>query len=207
MTRVLLALVLAAGLTAAANAAVVAFSVDGVPTYGQPVEVRPSDWLEVGIWIGPDFPLESFTVDFYDTGPWIAPEPLPKVDFQDLGPAGTGDVRWVPPEPSIPDPPWDPGLSDARWFSDWGVWSIGGFISGTELFEGPGVVAEFDVHIADYPESTILNLEIDFVELVGPTGYEDMPDVYPLVLHVTPEPATIGLLVLGGLAALRRRST
>jgi len=197
MTRVLLALVFAAGLTAAANAAVVQFSVDGVPVDGSvPVEVRPSDWIVVDIWIIPDFPLESYTVDFYPTGPWVDPEPLPKVPG-DLGPGGTGDVRFPPP--------WDPGLSDAQWFASYGVWSIGGFVSGTDLFEGPGSVAEFDVHIADYAESTILNLEIDFVELVGPTGYEDMPDVLPLVLHVTPEPATIGLLVLGGLAVLRRR--
>jgi len=190
MTRVLLALLLAAGLTAAANAAVVTFSVDGVPTYGQPVEVRPSDWIEVGIWIEPDFPLESFTVDFYATGPW---EPLPK-DF------------WFG-SPIVFPPPWDPEFADVLWLEMWGVWEIGAFIPGTELFEGPGVVAFFDVHIADYPESTILNLEFDFIELAGPTGggYEDSPDAYPLVLHVTPEPATIGLLMLGGLAVLRRR--
>jgi len=202
MTRVLLGLVLAAGLTAAANAAVVQFSVNGVPTYGQTVEVRPSDWIEVGIWIEPDFPLESFTVDFYDTGPWIDPYPLPK-DEGDLGPAGSGAVIFPPWDPVLP--PWDPGLSDARWLEMFGVWEIGGFITGNDLFDRPAVVAQFDVHIADYPESTILNLEFDFAELVGPTGYEDAPDTFPLVLHVTPEPATIGLLVLGGLAVLRRR--
>ena len=197
MARLLLALVLAAGLTVAANAAVVQFSVDGVPVDGSvPVEVRPSDNIVIDIWIAPDFPLESYTVDFYATGPWADPDPLPMVPG-DLGPNGTGDVRFPAP--------WDPGLSDAQWMASWGVWSIGGFASGATLFEGPGSVAEFDVHIPDVPESTILNLEFDFIELVGPTGYDDMPQMMPLVLHVTPEPATIGLLVLGGLAALRRR--
>jgi hypothetical protein len=198
MTRLLLALVLAAGLTAAANAAVVQFSVDGLPVDGSvPIEVRPSDNIVVDIWITPDFPLESYTVDIYPTGPWVDPEPLPMLEGIDLGPAGTGDV-------SFPAP-FDPGLSDARWIGAYGVWSIGGFVSGATLFDQPGPVAFFDVHIPDVPISTILNLEIDFVELVGPTGYDDMPEMLPLVLHVTPEPATIGLLVLGGLAALRRR--
>jgi len=196
MTRLLLALVLAAGLTAAANAAVVQFAVDGVPVDGSvPVEVRPSDIVQVGIWIEPDFPLESYLVDFYATGPWM---PLPQEDNVDIGPAGSGLV-------GLPTPPWDQGLSDARWLDMFGVWEVGGFIATGDLFAAPGVVAFFEAHIPDVPESTILNLELDFIELSGPTGYDDMPNVLPLVLHVTPEPATIGLLVLGGLAALRRR--
>jgi len=196
MARTLLALLLAAGLTAAASAAVVQFSVDGVPVDGSvPVEVRPSDWIEVGIWIDPDFPLETFLVDFYATGPWV---PLPQ-DGNDIGPAA------LFPYVRLPDPPWDQGLSGARWLDMFGVWEVCGFISTGELFAEPGVVAEFDAHIPDVPESTILNLEFDFAELQGPTGYDDMPEFLPLVLHVTPEPATIGLLVLGGLAVLRRR--
>jgi hypothetical protein len=198
MTRLLLALVLAAGLTVAANAAVVQFSVDGVPVDGSvPIDVRPSDNIVVDIWITPDFPLETYLVDIYPTGPWVDPEPLTKVDNVDIGPAGTGEV-------SIPLP-FSQSLSDARWLASFGVWEISGFIDGTVLIDQPGPVAFFDVHIPDVPESTLLNLEFDFVELQGPTGYDDMPEMMPLVLHVTPEPATIGLLVLGGLAALRRR--
>jgi len=57
------------------------------------------------------------------------------------------------------------------------------------------------VDLSDYPVSTVLNLEIDYAEV----GVYWVDVTYPLVLHVTPEPATLGLLALGGLAAMRRR--
>ena len=178
MARFLLALVFAAGLTAAANAAVVQFSVDGVPVDGSvPIEVRPSDTIMVDVWITPDTPIENFWVDVLPTGPWN-----PLIDAV-----------------VAPIPPWDNEDFFATWDAGWGVLSIGGFLR-VDPWAGPGGVAEFPVHIPDVPESTILNLEFDYVE-VGAGGAQ----VLPLILHVTPEPATIGLLVLGGLAALRRR--
>ena len=175
MTRVLLALVFAAGLTVAANAAVVQFSVDGVPVDGSvPIEVVPSQVIMVDVWIVPDAPIENFWVDILPTGPWN-----PLIDAVAL-PIGV----WANDDYFAG---WDPG---------YGVLSIGGFVR-AEPWAG---VAEFEVHIPDLPISTILNLEYDYVE-VGAGGAQ----VLPLILHVTPEPATIGLLVLGGLAALRRR--
>ena len=179
MTRVLLALVFAAGLTVAANAAVVQFSVDGVPVDGSvPIEVVPSQVVMVDVWIVPDagVPIENFWVDILATGPW---DPLPDAVV-------------------TPIPPWDNDDFFAGWDPDWLVLSIGGFLR-VEPWAGPGGVAEFPVHIPDLPYSTMLNLEYDYVE-IGAGGAE----VLPLVFHV-PEPATIGLLVLGGLAALRRK--
>jgi hypothetical protein len=178
MARFLLALVFAVGLTAAANAAVVQFSVDGVPVDGSvPIEVQPSDEIMVDVWVVPDGAIENFWVDILPTGPWN-----PLVDAV-----------------VTPIAPWANDDFFAGWDPSWGVLSIGGFLR-TEPWAGPGSVAEFLVHIPDVPESTILNLEYDYIE-VGAGSAQGLP----LVLHVTPEPATIGLLVLGGLAALRRR--
>jgi hypothetical protein len=180
MTRVLLALVFAVGLTAAANAAVVQFSVDGVPVDGTvPIEVLPSDEIMVDVWIVPDAPIENFWVDILPTGPW---DPFVQSGFV---------VQMLPP--------WDNDDSFAGWDPGYGVYSIGGFIR-VEPWAGPGAVAQFLVHIPDVPISTILNLEYDYAE-VGAGGAQALP----LILHVTPEPATIGLLVLGGLAALGRK--
>ena len=195
MSRIVLALVFAVAMSATATAATVQFSVDGVPTDGSvPVEVVPSQQVTIGLYVTPDFELESYTVDFYPTGPWT---PLSQQDGLDMGPNGTGEVQFPAP--------WDPGLSDAQWYSSYGTWEFGGFISGAVLFPGPGDVATFVVHIPDVAESTILNLEWDFIELAGPGGTVEADVLYPLSLHVTPEPATLGLLALGGLAALRRR--
>jgi hypothetical protein len=182
---------LAGALTAGASASTVQFSVGGVPVdAGQVIEVAPSDDLLVGIWVTPDQPMESYTIDMFLTGPW--PQP---------------DVVICDPPWGVFPPPWDPGLSDVIWIPSWGVYEFSGFV-GDELFVGPGVVAEFYVHIPDVPYSTILNMEYDFTELVGPAGYyDDMSEHLPLVLHVTPEPVSLGLLALGGLVALRRRIT
>jgi len=198
MSRIVLALVFAVAMSAAATAGTVQFAVDGVPTDGSvPIEVVPSQQVEIGVYITPDFELESFLVDFYPTGPWA---PLPQVDGEDIGPAGSGLV-------GLPNPPWDQGLSDAKWLDMFAVWEVGGFISTGDLFSQPGLVAFFNAVIPDVAESTILNLEFDFAELSGPIGggYDDAPNLLPLSLHVTPEPATLALLALGGLAALRRR--
>jgi len=198
MSRTVLALVFAVAMSATATAATVQFAVDGVPTDGTvPIEVLASDNIVVGIWVTPDFPLETVLVDVYATGPWVDPEPLTKVDNVDIGPAGTGEV-------SIPLP-FSQSLSDARWLASYGVWEISGFIDVGDLMDQPGLVAFFDVHIPDLSESTTLNLEFDYAELTAPGLVDDAPEFLPLVLHVTPEPATLGLLALGGLAALRRR--
>jgi len=195
MTRVLLTLVLAAGLTAAANATTVQFSVDGVPVDGSvPVEVRPSDWINVDVWIAPDAPISAWFADIFPTGDW------PVNPLLDIQPVPVGD--WADVENAFfENLGWDPGF---------GVYSIGGFVGiknpddpggpWPQDWAGPGPVAMFEIHIPDAPVSTILNLEFD-AQFVEPAA--DV--VLPLVLHVTPEPATIGLLVLGGLAALRRR--
>jgi len=189
MYRMLLALILAGALTAGASGSTVQFSVGGVPVgAGEVIEVEPSDWLTVGVYVAPDAPLESFTVDIVPTGPWPLPPPWAVCD---------------PPSPW----PWDPTFPSPGWVPEYGVFMLGGFILGDELFVGPGVVAEFDVHIPDVPYSTILNMEYDFTELVGPGYYDDMSEQLPLVLHVTPEPVSLGLLALGGLVALRRRVT
>ena len=196
MSRIVLALFFAVAMSAVATASTVQFSVDGVPTDGSvPIEVVPSQQVQIGLYVTPDFDLEGFTVDFYATGPWV---PLPQEDGVDIGPAGSGLVQFPPP--------WGQGLSDAKWLDLYSVWELGGFAE-TTLFTGPGDVATFMVHIPDVAESTILNLEFDFAELAGylgsPTVEADV--LLPLSLHVTPEPATLALLALGGLAALRRR--
>jgi hypothetical protein len=175
---------LAGALTAGASASLVQFSVGGVPVgAGEVIEVEPSNMLTVGVWIVPDAPIENFWVDLMATGPWDPFTDL-VVDPYPWQPWDNDDFIWLPPEP--PDF-WPP--------------SIGGFLR-LDPWAGPGVVAEFVVHIPDVPESTILNLEYDYVE-VGTGG----ADVLPLVLHVTPEPVSLGLLALGGVLAQRRRMT
>ncbi len=179
MCRMLLAVMLAGALTAGASGSTVQFAVGGVPVgAGEVIEVEPSDDLLVGIYVTPDEPIENMWVDFLATGPWPGPPVWPE------------DIVLLPPWEGC-WPTYDPDL---------GVYSIGGLAS--ELWAGPGAVAEFLVHIPDVPVSTTLNLEYDYAE-VGAGGV----DMLPLVLHVTPEPVSLGLLALGGLVALRRRLT
>jgi len=182
MSRILLAVMLAGALTAGASASTVQFSVGGVPVdAGQVIEVAPSDEIMVDVWIAPDAPIENFWVDILATGPW---DP-----FFDLS------------QSINPLPPWN--NDDFTAFPDpaHGIYSIGGFLRG-DPWAGPGAVAEFLVHIPDVPKSTILNLEYDYAEV----GAETV-EMLPLVLHVTPEPVSLGLLVLGGVVAMRRRVT
>ncbi len=188
MMRTLLAMLCGVVPSAGASASLVQFSVDGLPVDGSvPIEVRPSDEIVVGVWVIPDAPVENFWVDFYPTGPWPAP---PLAEVPDL----------LMDEDVVMYGPWANGDAFAGYDPAFEMYSIRGFLRG-DSWAGPGGVATFVVHIPEVASSTILNLEYDY----GEVGPGEAQVVLPLVLHVTPEPATIGLLVLGGLAALRRR--
>jgi hypothetical protein len=183
MTVMVCTLAVAAG----ASASTMQFSVNGIPVDGSVQEV-PQGITTIGIYMTPDVPVETFFVEFFATGPWVAPEPLPELD--DL--IASGDVRMLAV--------WDNEFAAAQWDVFYSTWVIGGFLPG-ELESEPQVVAEFDVDLSSYVVSTVLNLEFDFAEV----GLYEADVMLPLVLHVTPEPATVGLLVFGGLAALWRR--
>jgi hypothetical protein len=163
------------------------FSVNGVPVDGSAQEV-PQAVTTIGIYIAPDSPVESFCADLFATGPWVAPEPLPELD--DL--IASGDVRHLGD--------WANEYAYAGWFDGYDEWSICGFLDMGPTSE-PQVVAEFDVDLSGYPVSTVLNLEFSLAEI----GIEEADVAYPLLLHVAPEPASLGLLALGVLAAIRRR--
>jgi hypothetical protein len=171
------------------------FSVNGVPVnVGEIIEVTDTaeTWLTVGVYATPDAPIESYVVEFYPTGPW----------------AWSGPPQWVPSDPVAPFP-WDPGLSTAEWVSELQVFRFSGPVYAGEVFTGPGVLAEFDVCVPRLPASTLVNMEYDSVELVGPGFHDDMPECVPLLVHpmehVTPEPATLGLLAFGALTMVRRQ--
>jgi len=85
----------------------------------------------------------------------------------------------------------------------------------TDIVQQPatGVLYSFDYHIPDVPFSTIINIhttndggdnwypaEIDYID----GSYYRAPPELGLVIHL-PEPATMILLALGGLALLRKR--
>ena len=199
MSRVLLAMVFAVGLAGAANAAVMQFSVDGVPIpAGEVVTVMPSDWIVIDIWIDlnqdavPPEIADTYVANVIPTGPWD-PLPLDASGVAWVPPWGAGNQVYYPPDF------YGAGMPVAGVFSD--------FITGDVGVDQ--AVAEFEVHIPDVPFSTILNLEFAPTDVFGDTqvsvaGVLLPLSVLPLELHV-PEPATLGLLVLGGLAALRRR--
>ncbi|HUW84375.1 MAG TPA: PEP-CTERM sorting domain-containing protein [Phycisphaerae bacterium] len=169
------------------------FSVNGLPVDGSVHEV-PQDVVTIDIYVTPDGDFDAFWVEILPMGPWVPPEPLPKVGSPDDWAAlvDSGDVRMLDV--------WDNEWAIAYWDDPYGVWAIGGYLP--EGYERtPQAVAEFDVDLSSYPVSTVLNLEFDWAEVSGRE-----PDVtYPLVLHVTPEPATLGLLALGAAAMIRRR--
>ncbi len=204
MSRVLLAMVFAVGLAGAANAAVMQFSVDGVPVGpGEVVEVLPSDYIVIDLWIelDPGEEFDYFMANVVPTGTW---DPLPLMPMDPaiawMPPFGIGNQLYYPPDA------YGPGMPVAGSFSDFVALGSG---------NASGPVLEWEVHIPDLPVSTQLNLEIVPMDIFGPTvvsytvpgqGAVPLPlSVLPLELHITPEPATLGLLVLGGLAALRRR--
>ena len=188
MSRIVLALVFAVGMSTAAGASMLQFSINGTPVDGSQQEVSQGI-VTIDIYMTPDpnSPVDSFWVEFYATGPWVAPEPLP--ELADL--VASSDVRFIGD--------WANDDAFAAWNDSWGLWQVGGFnrVASTDVAQA---VAEFDVDLSNYAVSTILNLEIDY----GEVGSAEAGTVVPLVLHV-PEPATLGLLALGGLAALRRR--
>lgn len=192
MSRVLGVALVACALTAGTSASMMQFSVNGVPVDRfEPIEVtdKGETWLTVGVYATPDAPIESYVVEFF------------------CGGALGWTPQWVPSDPVAPFP-WDPALTTAEWVSEVLVFRVAGSVYAGEVFTGPGVVAEFDFWIPWLPASSIVTLEYDYVELVGPGFYDDMPEWEPLIVHVnehvTPEPATLGLLALGALAVIRR---
>lgn len=194
MSRALRVAVVVCALTAGVQGSAMQFSVDGVPVDGSVQEV-PQDLVTIDIYVTPDGDFDAFWAEILPTGPWVSPEPLPKI-----GAPGTdttalldsGDVRMLGV--------WGNDMAAAYWDAPFGNWTIGGYLP--EGYEWtPQPVAEFDVDLSSYPVSTVLNLEFDYAEV----GMFE-PDVsVPLVLHVTPEPATLGLLALGAAATMRRR--
>jgi hypothetical protein len=81
----------------------------------------------------------------------------------------------------------------------------GGFtvFAASQGFPAPtGDIMWFDFHVPELPDSSI----IDITHLQGNWNNLFPDNLFaPIRLHVTPEPMTIGLLGLGGLALLRRR--
>jgi hypothetical protein len=84
------------------------------------------------------------------------------------------------------------------------------YLSGSQTGTPPnaylGDISWFDYHVPYLPESTYITIWFDGIV----TGYDPATGGYdaqvePLILHIIPEPMTIGLLGLGGLALLRRR--
>ena len=173
------------------------FSVNGVPVDGSVQEV-PQGVVTIDIYVTPDDDFDAFWVEILPTGPWVPPEPLPRIGSLDDWTAliDSGDVRML----DI----WDNELAAAYWEDQYGTWSIGGFLP--EGYEWTAqALAEFDVDLSSYPVSTVLNLEFDFAEIgAGELRPGEVDVKLPLVLHVTPEPATLSLFALGALAAMRR---
>lgn len=81
------------------------------------------------------------------------------------------------------------------------------FITGSGMPMPEGPVAGFDFHVPDYKQESDY-IMIDpmlgtwFSRVASPGPGDELPYI---VLHVVPEPTTIGLLGLGALALIRRR--
>ena len=193
-------MVVVCALTAGVQGSSMQFSVNGVPVDGSVQEV-PQGVVTIDIYVTPDDDFDAFNVDILPTGAWVPPEPLPKIGAPATDTTAlldSGDVRMLGV--------WDNENAAAFWIAEYGVWEIGGFLP-VGFERTPQALAEFDVDLSSYAVSTMLNLEFDYAEIgLGEPPWSIEVDVtYPLVLHVTPEPATLGLLALGGLSALRRR--
>lgn len=209
MARLVLATVLAGVLTAGASANLIQFAVDGVPIgAGDVVEVIPGSLLTLGIYVVPDQPINSFSVELMFDEAWSEP-PLPQIDNP---PADalilSGDVRMIGD--------WDNEFAAAFYSFSRNVYFIGSFLSwldGLEPQGEPGVAAEFDLRVPDVPISTELTCEFEFGEVGWRGGSDDDPVMVPATLVpatlrvIVPEPVSLGLLALGGLVALRRRMT
>jgi len=200
MSRAFGVAVVVCTLTVVTSASTAQFAVNGVPVDGSVQEV-PQGVTTIGIYITPDAPFDMFWVDFLATGQWVAPEPLPKIGAPLPGNhtalLDSGDVTMLGV--------WDNLDAVGYWDAYFDVWSIASIFDWGPLQSGPQIVAEFDVDLSDCPASTMLNLEFDWAEIGTYTGPVQFDVTYPLVLHVTPEPATLCLLALGGLAVLWRQ--
>jgi hypothetical protein len=165
-------------MSAAASAATVYWNVDGVPALDI-VEVAPGAEIKLDLVIDVD-PGEVW-------------------DFGLIGILPTGDADITPGVMGpLPIPPFELQVYDQ------GYVNLG---STSTVIDVVTVVDMGTVILPALPESALVNLDYDTVNgaimdsAVGPLPVQWIP----LVIHITPEPATLGLLVLGGLAALRRR--
>ena len=194
MSRPLSATVCALVIAATANAAVMQFSVDGVPVRpGQVVEVSPSDHLVIGIFVdlNPGDAYDGFIANVLPVGPW------------DPFPATLSDVMFVSPFT----------IASGEYFRPGMFGNVSALFAGytTGLVDVDQVVVEWEVHIPDLAPSTVLALKIYPVDMFGPTelwlldGFPPPLVFLPLNLHVIPEPATLALLTLSALVAIRRR--
>jgi len=191
MGKVLLAFVLVVGLSLTAGAANIHFSLPGSAA------PHPLTNLDVDTATGAVILLEVH-LDGQGQPVWGA-----NVDMRN------------PPSPTSPQ------LLPLAHVAFLGLWGINsGFLApgfytfSDALFAGPvgdTAVAQFNLTVpAGLPVSTILTLSAlpiappNGSHIFGPAGA--LPTTATdLVIHITPEPATLGLLVLGGLAVLRRR--
>jgi len=191
MSRLLCTAAVVCSLLPSAQASKMQFAVGGVPIGpDEVVEVETGEELTVGIYIEPDpgIPFYDWYAEFYATGPWVDPEPLPKME--DLVARGEIWMLGV----------WRGDGAIANWDNQYDFWWAAS-LSQYPATISPQTVAEFNVDFSNYPVSTMLNLEFGYAEI----GWYEVDTTYPLILHVTPEPATLCLLALGGLAVLWRQ--
>lgn len=195
MARALMAwgLVLLAGQSAVGRGVLLQFSFDGSLVEAEDIfEVAVGETHTIGIFIifAPEQEVyDAWNVVILPTGPW---DP-----FANMASAPGGDPVFYFP-----------------WYfgSEYGPLPFGAaYDFGSFWSEGvvnyPAIVLDFPVHIPEVPTATTLNLELDPVwtevsRLSVPLQVTILSD---LKLHVVPDPATVVLLALGGLAAVMGR--